>query len=126
MSLIGASMPGELAAQSELDAADAQEFMGNWLVTIQGDQGDVYVELGIADDEGKVAGSVKMVGLGEQPVTDITREDDTLQFELEADAQGQIVPILVRITPDGENLAVYIELMDGEFTAEGVGTRMAS
>jgi hypothetical protein len=112
------------AAQSDLDVADAQEFMGEWLVTIEGEQGEVMVQLAIEDEDGKVAGAVTMIGLGRQPVTDITRSEDTLQFELMADAQGQLIPILVRLTPAGEDLAAYIEIGDGEFTIEGLGKRM--
>ena len=126
-SLSGALVtPDRVAAQSELDAAQAQEFMGNWMVSFQTDQGEMLVELAIADEGGKVAGSVTMIGLGTQPVSDITRSDDTLEFKLEADAQGQLIPVLVRLTPNGEELTVFLEVGMGEFTVEGVGTRTAS
>ena len=127
LSLGGAVVPDRAAAQSELDAAEAQEFIGNWMVSFQSDQGeDVLVELGIEDEDGKVAGSVTMIGLGTQPVTDITRTDDTLQFQLEADAQGQLIPILVQVTRSDEDIAVLLDIGGGEMTIEGVGTRMAN
>lgn len=125
--LLGAAVAPEPAvAQSELDAAQAQEFMGNWMVSFQTDQGEMLVELLIEDEGGKVAGSVTMIGLGTQSVSDITRSEDTLRFKLEADAQGQIIPVLVRLTPNGDDLAVFLDLNMGDFSLEGVGTRMAS
>lgn len=125
--LLGAAVAPEPAvAQSELDAAQAQEFMGNWMVSFQTDQGEMLVELLIEDEGGKVAGSVTMIGLGTQSVSDITRSEDTLEFKLEADAQGQIIPVLVRLTPNGDDLAVFLDLNMGDFSLEGVGTRMAS
>jgi len=126
LSLAGVAAPEAVAAQSELDAAEAQAFIGDWLVRIPTEQGEMLVELGIEDEDGKVAGSVTMIGLGTQPVSDITREGEMLQFVLEADAQGQIIPILVQLTPNGEELAVHLELNDGELTVDGVGTRMAN
>jgi len=124
LTLAGAASPDHAVAQSELDSADAQEFMGEWLVTIPTDQGEMIVQLGIEDEAGKVAGSVTMIGMGKQPVSDITREEDTLQFVLEADAQGQLIPILVQLTLDGEELAVHLEIFDGEVSVDGVGARM--
>jgi len=116
--------PDQAAAQSELDVTDAQEFMGNWMVRIPSDQGELLVELAIEDEGGKVAASITMIGLGTQPVSDITRADDALEFELEADAQGQLIPINVRLTPDGEDLAVALNVGGGDVAVEGVGTRM--
>jgi hypothetical protein len=122
---LGAALtPGRAAAQSELDAAQAQEFLGNWMVSFQSDDGELLVELAIEDMAGKVAGSVTMFGLGTVPVSDITRADAALQFQVEAEAQGQMIPILVRITPNGEEMSVLLEIGGGEVTVEGVGTRM--
>ena len=126
LALAAAVSPDRAAAQSDLDSADAQEFMGDWLVTIPTEQGEMIVQLGIEDEGGKVAGTVTMIGMGEQPVRDITRSDDTLQFVLEADAQGQLIPITVQLALDGEELAVHLELFDGDVSVDGVGTRMAS
>jgi hypothetical protein len=84
------------------------------------------VELAIEDEGGKVAGSVTMIGLGTQAVSDITRSDETLQFQVEADAQGQLIPIMVQITPNGDEIAVLLDIGMGEVTVEGTGTRMAN
>lgn len=118
--------PAPAVAQSELAAAEAQEFLGAWLVKIPTDQGEMLVELGIEDEDGIVAASITMIGMGTQPVSDISRADDALQFKLEADAQGQLIPIQVRLTPNGEELAVLLDINMGEFSVEGVATRMAS
>ncbi|MDH3205812.1 MAG: hypothetical protein OEO79_04330 [Gemmatimonadota bacterium] len=124
MSLMAAGMmPDRAAAQSDLDAAQAQEFMGQWLVTFETPDGPFLVELDVADEGGKVAVSAITL-LGTQRVTDVTRSDDKLVLSWEADAQGQLIPLLVEITSDGDELAVSLELGMGDVTMTGVGTRM--
>jgi hypothetical protein len=124
VSLLSAGMaPHRAEAQSELDAAQAQEFMGHWLVTFEADQGSLLVELDLKDVEGKVAVEVTTIQLGTQKVTDVTRSEDTLLLQFEADAQGQLIPVKVEITPQGEELAVLLDIADGQFLADGVGAR---
>jgi hypothetical protein len=124
--LFGAAlMPGRAAAQSELDVGQAQEFMGSWLVSLDAGGEEFLVELVLEDEGGKVAASVTTLPLGTQQVTDITRAEDTLTMQWEADAQGQIFPVLVTLTPSGEDLAVFLDL-GGQLALEGIGTRTAS
>jgi len=121
--LWGGVTPLRVAAQSELDVSQAQEFMGHWLVTFEADQGSLLVELDLQDEGGKVAVEVTTIQLGTQKVTDVTRSEDTLQLQWEADAQGQLIPVRVEITPQGEELAVLLDIGDGQFLADGVGAR---
>lgn len=121
-----AMMPSQAAAQSELDVADAQEFMGSWLVSLETGGEAFLVELVLEDEGGKVAASVTTLPLGTQRVTDITRAEDTLTLQFEADAQGQLFPVLVTLTPSGEDIAVSLDIGMGELALDGIGTRSAS
>jgi hypothetical protein len=58
-----------------------------------------------------------------QDVTDVTRSGETLVLSYEADAQGQFIPVTIRLEPDGDDLAFQLEAGAGEFYAGGKATR---
>jgi hypothetical protein len=125
--LCAAMLPSHAAAQSELDVAEAQAFMGKWVISMQTDFGPFQMDLDLADQAGKVAASIGSPEMGgTQPVTDITRSGESLMLEFEADAQGQVFDVSVALVPNGENLIVLFEVGTGEFSASGVATRAAS
>ena len=125
--LCAAMFPSHAAAQSELDVAEAQAFMGKWVISMQTDFGPFQMDLDLADQAGKVAASIGSPEMGgTQPVTDITRSGESLMLEFEADAQGQVFDVSVALVPNGENLIVLFEVGTGEFSASGVATRSAS
>ena len=125
--LCAALLPSLAAAQSELDVAQAQAFMGKWVISMQTDFGPFQMDLDLVDQGGKVAASIGSPEMGgTQPVTDITRSDESLVLEFEADAQGQVFDVSVALVPNGENLIVLFEVGTGEFSASGVATRAAS
>ncbi|HUP53346.1 MAG TPA: hypothetical protein VM198_12770 [Longimicrobiales bacterium] len=125
--LCAAVLPSHAAAQSELDVAEAQAFMGKWVISMQTDFGPFQMDLDLADQAGKVAASIGSPEMGgTQPVTDITRSGESLMLEFEADAQGQVFDVSVALVPNGENLIVLFEVGTGEFSASGVATRPAS
>jgi hypothetical protein len=125
--LCAAMLPSHATAQSELDVAEAQAFMGKWVISMQTDFGPFQMDLDLADQAGKVAASIGSPEMGgTQPVTDITRSGESLMLEFEADAQGQVFDVSVALVPNGENLIVLFEVGTGEFSASGVATRAAS
>lgn len=125
--LCAALLPSLAAAQSELDVAQAQAFMGKWVISMQTDFGPFQMDLDLVDQGGKVAGSIGSPEMGgTQPVTDITRSDESLVLEFEANAQGQVFDVSVALVPNGENLIVLFEVGTGEFSASGIATRAAS
>ena len=125
--LCAAVLPGHAAAQSKLDVAQAEAFLGKWVISMQTDFGPFHMDLDVADQEGKVAASIGSPEMGgSQPVTDITRSGESLVLKFEADAQGQIIAVAVTLEPNGENLDVWFDVGTGEFSASGVGTRAAS
>jgi len=126
--LLGAAaMPAPAVAQSQLDVAQAEAFMGEWVVTIDSDFGTFSFGLDLTDQAGKVAATMSSPEMGgSQEITDITRSDEALVLSFEANAQGQFFPVALTLSPNGEDLDVYFEVGTGEFSASGVGTRAAS
>ncbi len=121
--------PRVASAQSELDASEAGAFLGTWAVSLQSDFGPIEFPLELTDQDGKVAASVGALdpsggGGGEMTaVTDITRSGEGLVLRYEFDAGGQIVPVSLTLTPDGEGLAAVFDIADGAFSAGGSATR---
>jgi hypothetical protein len=126
--LLGAALlPGTLSAQSALDTAQAQAFLGNWTISMQTDMGPFAFGLAIADQAGKVAATMNSPELGgNQSITDITRSEAYLVLAFTADAQGQQFPVTLSLEPNGDALDVYFDVADGMFSATGTATRAAS
>ena len=124
--LLGAIVsPRALSAQSALDTSEAGAFMGSWSVSLQSDYGPLEFPLELTDQGGKVAASVGSPDPagGLTSVTDITRSGEGLVLNYEFDAQGQLVPVSLTLTPDGEDLAAVFSIADGAFTADGSAKR---
>ena len=122
--LLGAVFsPPAAFAQSQLDAAEAEAFLGNWDLTLETEAGAFAVELKIEDQGGKVAVSIGSPDLGVmQNVTDITRSGESLVLSYEADAQGQMIPVSLTLVPDGEALTASFDI-GGQFSMSVTATR---
>jgi hypothetical protein len=122
-----AAAPQALSAQSQLDVSQARAFLGNWVISMQTDFGPMTLNMTIADQGGKVAASVGSPEMGGMVnVTDVTRDGDALVLRYDIDAQGQMIDVMMSLTPSGENLATYIEAAAGQFMVQATATRAAS
>ncbi len=128
--LLGAVVsPRAASAQSELDASEALAFMGEWTITMESPGGAFEFPVELTDQGGKVAAKVGLPDFdGSGPgapvdVTDLRRSGEGLVLNYEFDAQGQLVPVSLTLTPDGEGLAAIFDLADGAFSLSGTGTR---
>ena len=127
--LVAVVAPQAASAQSELDASEASAFMGEWNISFQSDFGPIEFSLELTDQGGKVAAKVGLPDFdGSGPgapvdVTDLSRSGEGLVLNYEFDAQGQLVPVSLTLTPDGEGLAAVFDLADGAFSLSGTGTR---
>ena len=118
--------PAASSAQSTLDASEAQAFLGNWVVSMDTDFGPLSLDLALSNQGGKVAAQVVAAELGTQEITNIAKSGEMLVLSWDADAQGQIVDIVMSLTPAGENLTASFEAAGGQFFAEGTATRAAN
>lgn len=117
--------PLTVSAQSDLDASEAQAFLGDWVVAMDSDFGSFTMDLEITDSSGKVAASIGSPDMGGpmEEVTDIIRTGEGLTMTWELDAQGQIVEAIMILSPDGDGLSTLLSIADGQFTAPGTATR---
>ena len=103
---------------SELDVSEAEAFMGMWSVSLESPQGPFDYALDLTDVASKVGATLNNDFLGEATVTDITKSGDDLNLKWEGDMQGQVVPLTLTLTPDGDGLKASLDFagmaqMDG-------------
>ncbi len=120
--LVAVLCPTMVSAQSELDAAEAEAFMGDWNLPMDSEYGFFELLLEIEDRGGKVAANIGAPDFGMQSVTDITISGETLVLNYEADAQGQLYSVTVRLERDGENVSFQFDAAEGAFSVSGTGT----
>ncbi len=116
--------PRAASAQSELDTSEAAAFIGSWTISMQGDFAFEF-PLELEDQGGKVAANVGGFdpSAGMTPVTDITLSGEGILLRYDIDAQGQIVPASLEITPSGDGFVALLEIADGAFTVDGTATK---
>ena len=107
---------------SELDVSEAEGFMGMWSLSFESDQGPFDYSLDLKDMGGKVAATLNNDFLGESMVTDITKVGDDLNLKWEGDMQGQLIPLTLTLTPDGDGLKASLDFV-GFVQMDGTGTR---
>jgi len=126
--LVGALVaPGVASAQSQLDVAQARNFLGSWVLAMTSDMGNFSMTLDVTDQGGKVAAVIGSADVGmEQNVTDITKSGESLVLAFAGSAQGQMFDAEVTLEPAGETLSVYFDINQGAFAMSGTGTKAGS
>ena len=116
--------PQAASAQSALDSSEAMAFIGSWTISMQGEFAFEF-PLVLEDQGGKVAANVGGFdpSAGMTAVTDITRSGEGILLRYEIDAQGQIVPASLMITPRDDGHAAIFEIADGAFSVDGTATK---
>ena len=107
---------------SGLSVSDAEEFMGEWNVTMLTPQGEATVTLALEDMDGKVVGKVTSEFAGEVVVSDISKSGDNLVLKYVTDMQGQPIPVSATLTRVGDDISVNFDFA-GQFAFEGTGSR---
>lgn len=120
VSTVGAS---RASAQSTLDTAEAQAFLGTWATSLDSPEGPMPTTFAITDAAGKVALRVDFGALGDLPVTDVTKSGEGLLARFAIDYQGSAVPVALTLTPQGENLRADWDFADGAFTLSTTATK---
>lgn len=124
VALLAAPRPG--AAQSQLDTAEAEAFLGSWDLPLQTEYGAFDVDLVITDQSGKLSVVIGSSDLGgTQEVVDVSRSGDHLVLNYDVDAQGQMFPVTMTLSRDGDDLAYSIDAGGGAYSVTGKGTRAA-
>jgi hypothetical protein len=114
-----------LAAQAQLKPAEADAFMGDWTLTLDGPQGAFEMALKVKDEGGKVVGEMtNQVQPEVQKITDVTKEAGDLVLKFAGNFQGNPFDAKVSLSPDGADKAkVVFDVNGGQFSMSGSGVR---
>jgi len=97
MALIAGLITPQVAAQ--VKPADAEPFVGDWTLALQGPNGPGTFDLTIKVEKEKVVGEIKNQDMPAQAITDITKVEKSLVLRYSFDYQGNPVDAAVSLTP---------------------------
>ena len=120
--LVGTLMAPQ-AVSAQVQADDIPQFVGNWNLPFEVEGQSFALSLSIsADADGGARANVATDSMEDQPIETITLNGESLRLEY---TQSQIVPAVLTLTPDGENLAVEVEMdfPDGMFVVSTTAIR---
>lgn len=122
--IVGVSTASAQAEPATISASDAQAFMGAWAVEIDA-QGQLFVmNLDVKTEDGNVAAELTNEMMpGVTKAEKVARSGDDLVLSFTIDAQGQIVPMVMTLTPAGEELDAEVDFAGGMFFANGKGKK---
>ena len=123
--LLCSSEPGASAQGVPAPATpdNASSFVGDWTLTLQGQDGPGVFALTVKVVEGRVVGEITSEGHPPQAITDIKKSDTNLLLRYTFDYQGMAVSALVTLKPDGEKVGAVIDFADGAYLMSGTATK---
>ena len=106
-----------------LTAADLGSFMGTWTLTLDSPQGPFEQELAFKEEGGKITAEMNSQ-IGQQKITDISKDGSNVVLKFAGDFQGQAFDAAVTLTPDGtDKCKVSFDVNGGQFSMSGSGTK---
>lgn len=121
---VGAALvAAPVLAQSSLSVADAAPFMGAWTIVLDTPQGAMPMDVNVKDTNGMVTGEIGSDMMGVQTITDVTKSDASLVMKYNLDMQGNVIPIQLTLTPDGDAMKFALDAGAGQFFIEGAATK---
>lgn len=124
--LIGASLSAGLQAQgkaSTLDTAKAKDFIGEWVLTVEGRRGPQERPLSITDAGGKVAAELGGGRGGPVSISDISMSGSDLVLKWNQQGPQGEIPVVMTLTLKGGELSVKQEMAGGQFSQTGTGKK---
>jgi hypothetical protein len=128
VALLVAGSPIQARAQSALNAAEAQAFLGSWTLDMTSQMGNFSMGLDLTDMSGKVGAVLDFPDAGmNQAITDISKSGENLVLAFVGEAQGQSFDAVITLEPTGPDAVdVYFDIAAGAFAMTGTGTKAAN
>lgn len=114
------------AASTSVSSAEAKDFLGDWRIAAEGMQGPITINLTLKDQDGRTAGDIGADGMPPSQITEVRKSGDTVTLRYSFEYEGNEVPTVVTLKPDGETLEVSFDFADGAFIMPGTATRKKS
>ena len=111
------------ATGSAVSPAQAAPFIGDWTAAITSQMGPSTYAVSVKVEGGKVVAAVSGGVFPRTTVSDISLVGKNLFLKYTSDFQGTLIPSLLAMTPQGQNMLLTISLMDGQFEMAGTATK---
>ena len=114
------------AAQSatQVTAADAAPFIGDWTLNLQGPDGPGAFDLTVKVEKEKVVAEITGETTATQPITDVAKADKSLVLSYSFNYEGNAVDAVVRLTPTAEGkMNAQITFASGAYIMSGNATK---
>jgi hypothetical protein len=113
------------AAQTAAAATPAQAapFIGEWGVAVTSQMGPMTLKLSVKADDRAVRATVVSDTQPPVNVTNITLVNGSLLLRYASDYQGTPIPTVMTLTPRGQELAVHMSVLDGQFEMNGAAAK---
>jgi hypothetical protein len=123
--VISGALRSEVSAQSSdatIAVAGAESFLGNWTVNVTGDTGPVTMRVALTDNAGRMAaritgGAAEIEGRVVQRIS--RSQDGALQVAYSLTIQGQAVPTVLTLKPEGATTSATVDLAGGQLVLRG-------
>ncbi len=113
--------PGQ--STSAVTAAQAAPFLGDWTISTSSPLGQTSYLVTLTSTGGAVRATVKTANQPDVVVTNIRAALKSLVLTYTTDFSGTLIPTVLILTPDGNNIRADFSLLDGQFEMSGTGTK---
>jgi hypothetical protein len=109
-----------------ITAADVAAFLGDWTLTLDSPMGPSAMTLSVKTDAGKVGGEISSEMMPKSPIADITKAGANLVLKYSFDYQGNMVPVVITLTPSADKVGAHLSFADGAFEMAGTAAKAAA
>ncbi len=122
-----AEMFASQQAASQVSAADAAPFMGEWTLALEGPNGPGKFTLSVKMEKEKLSAELVTEAMGTQAITDITKAEKALLLSYSFLYENNPVDAVVRLTPAAEGkMNAQIDFAGGAYVMSGTAARKES
>jgi hypothetical protein len=110
--------------RTQISAADAAPFIGDWTLELQGANGPATFNLSLKVESDKVVGEIGSDATAVQKIATISKADKSLVLNYTFPYDGNTIDAVVSLTPGEEGkMAAQIDFAGGAYTMTGTATR---
>ena len=118
------SVAGTVQGTSQVSAADAAPFLGDWTLALQGPNGPGSFALSISVEKEKVTAEIASEQLAKQPISTISLAGKSLVLGYSFLYEGSSVDAAVSMTPDKDGkMTAQIDFAGGAYLMTGTATK---
>ena len=111
-------------AGTQVSVADAEPFLGDWTLTLQGPNGPGVFELTVKVEKEKVVGEISNAQMPAQAISDISKVDKSLMLSYSFTWEGNPVGAVVSLIPAAEGkVNAQIDFAGGAYVMSGTAAK---